>query len=130
VTILVRPILQKVKKMTINSLIAEIQSNLTDDLLKPEWRCLRRPTDHPTFGHCYVATEVLYHLYGKRHGFKPHRIGNHWFLKNPETNEILDPTKEQFDHPLNYSFAKGCGFLTRQPSRRARTLLKNLSKTS
>ena len=41
-------------------LILAIQSVLTRDLLSPEWQQRVAPTDHPTKGMCYVATEALW----------------------------------------------------------------------
>lgn len=109
-----------------NILIAKIQAALTPDLLKGDWG------SHPHAGHCYVASEALFHLTGKV--MKPCRATDergisHWWL---ETNgEIIDVTARQYtDLGLTppYSRGKGSGFLTREPSKRARTLMERLSQ--
>lgn len=99
-------------------------------------------------GHCYVATEVLYHIYGKNNGYKPKVFSNkllekneekqftHWFLENKENGHIIDPTAEQFETEIInfcYKNAKFKGFLTGDnPSNRSKIVLdeyKKLSKT-
>ena len=112
------------------SLNARIQAQLTPDLLNAEWRQRVQPGDHPTTGHCYVAAEAAYHLYGKRRGFQPRvlRVGEvtHWYLEHPKTGERIDPTAEQFEAPLPYQDGRYCPFLTKQASKRARVLLRRV----
>lgn len=110
------------------ALIAEIRSVLSDDLLRPTYR--NRPDRRPTSGHCYAASEALYHLLGGRAaGLTPmvlrHEGGPHWFLRAAD-GTFLDPTGDQFDTPPSHGLGRGCGFLTREPSRRARTILDRL----
>jgi len=50
-------------------LIQEIKDNLTDDLLKKRYIY---PDRRPFTGHCYVASECFYYLYGRDHGWKPY----------------------------------------------------------
>lgn len=81
-------------------------------------------------GNCYAASEALYHLLGgKAAGWKPMVISmkplNHWFLKH-ESGTILDVTSSQFDSPPDYDKARGCGFLTKKPSERAKQLMNIL----
>lgn len=84
-------------------------------------------------GNCYATSEAIYHLVGgKAAGWKPMRMkvndGSHWFLKHA-SGVILDVTAAQFGHdrvPIDYSTARGCGFLTKQPSTRARRLMQRL----
>jgi hypothetical protein len=81
-------------------------------------------------GNCYVTSEALYHLLGgKTAGWKPMNMhtetDSHWFLLH-ESGLILDATAHQFDLPLDYSKAKGRGFLTKAPSKRARELMNIL----
>lgn len=84
-------------------------------------------------GNCYVTCEALYHLLGgKAAGWKPMVLrvtdgDNHWFLKH-ESGLIMDPTKSQFgdDPQISYEDARGCGFMTKQPSKRAATLMQKL----
>jgi hypothetical protein len=85
---------------------------------------------NPNFtGHCYVASEVLYHLLGgKEAGLKPMNMRvdgvSHWFLKWGDV--ILDPTVDQFKVVPDYRSARGRGFLTKEPSRRAQAILDGL----
>ena len=111
-------------------LIQKIQSVLSPDLLKPSWT-LR---GHPLSGHRYVASEVLYHLWGKKKGFKPQVIEveiqpslwvTHWYLKKGVV--ILDPTSEQFPFRIPYNEGRGCGFLTSKPSKRAKEVIRRLT---
>lgn len=81
-------------------------------------------------GNCYVASEALYHLLGgKKAGWKPMVISmkpdNHWFLQH-NGGVILDVTAKQFTTKPDYSKARGCGFLTSKPSKRARTMMSHL----
>lgn len=81
-------------------------------------------------GNCYAASEALYHLLGgKEAGWTPMVIPmsphNHWILKHC-SGIIIDVTVSQFDKPPNYNEARGCGFLTREPSRKARELMEKL----
>ena len=79
--------------------------------------------------HCYVASEVLYHrLGGKEAGLKPMHMRvdgvSHWFLKWGDV--ILDPTVDQFNTVPDYESARGRGFLTKKPSKRAQAVLDEL----
>jgi len=82
-----------------------------------------------------VAAESLYHLAAKRGGFKPQVISKleagetHWFLQDA-AGTVLDPTFDQFngvDYTL-YKLGRGCGFLTKQPSKRAKALISRVRK--
>lgn len=82
---------------------------------------------------CYAASEALFHILGgKKAGWTPMVMqladDTHWFLKH-ETGLILDPSKMQFRFKPKpkYSKARGCGFLTPQPSKRARDLMRRLT---
>ena len=44
--------------------IEKIQDSLTPDLLKKEYK--NQNKDNPLFGHCYAATEFLFHLMGSK----------------------------------------------------------------
>jgi len=106
--------------------------SLTDDLLTPKYRRMKKGNNLPnTFGHCYVASEAAYYLLGgKEEGWKPmhmtHLGASHWFLKH-ESGFILDLTYNQFKSPLDYSKARGSGFLTKEPSKRAKKLLMKIN---
>lgn len=87
-------------------------------------------------GNCYAASEALYHILGgKKAGWKPMRfpilgpdakLDTHWFLKH-KSGIIIDPSRLQFKHKIDYSGAIGSGFLTKQPSKRAKALMKILT---
>lgn len=115
----------------------EMEPHLDDDLLTPaiiKWRDSLPDYRHAKTGHCYVASEVMYHLYGKYHGYTPHvlKMGdvNHWFLKKTGDKlrgEIIDSTVEQFLlAPIPYEKSRGTGFLTKGPSKRAKILMKKM----
>lgn len=90
-------------------------------------------------GQCYVAAEAVYHaLGGKQAGYTPmvmhlpdgfelvsgwslYGAPTHWFLRIG--GFILDPTVAQFVETPDYASGRGCGFLTRKPSKRAVALL-------
>ena len=81
-------------------------------------------------GNCYVACEAFYHLLGgKDAGYKPmyvyHENDTHWFLKHI-SGLIIDPTSSQFKTKPNYLNGKGCGFLTKNASKKAKVLMKKL----
>ena len=109
--------------------------NLTDDLLTPKYRRMKKKNKLPnTFGHCYVASEAAYYMLGgKEEGWKPmhmtHLGASHWFLKH-ESGYILDLTRNQFKSPLDYSEARGMGFLTKEPSKRAKKLLIRIREST
>mgnify|MGYP006339512755 CR=1 FL=1 len=83
-------------------------------------------------GNCYVTSEALFHnLGGKAAGWKPMLLrvngGTHWFLQH-SSGLILDATAKQFGgQKLDYSKARGNGFLTVSPSKRARRLMEQLT---
>lgn len=84
-------------------------------------------------GNCYVTCEALYHLLGgKIAGYTPHTVRHegdvHWFLVLGEST-IIDPTASQFKTPPPYHLARGRGFLTKTPSKRARELMRCLVYT-
>ena len=78
-------------------------------------------------GQCYVISEALYHfLGGKVEGWTPqvvrHEGNTHWYLKHRD-GLIVDATAAQFKTPVPYHKGRGCGFLTKKPSRRTRQLM-------
>lgn len=78
-------------------------------------------------GNCYVTVEALFHLIGgKAAGWKPmtlrHEGATHWFLVH-KSGIRLDPTASQFDTLPDYTKARGRGFLTKAPSKRARAMM-------
>jgi hypothetical protein len=94
---------------------------LTDDLRQPQYR----GNPNPLAGHCYVASEVEYHLNGGNPMFIRHEGQPHWFIMRD--GEVIDHTASQFTSPVPYHLARGKGFLTRQPSKRAARVLQALA---
>lgn len=93
-------------------------------------------------GNCYVTCEALYYLLGgKAAGWTPHTVRHegdvHWYLQQDiyenrgngrieRVSTLLDPTAQQFINPPPYHLGRGRGFLTREPSRRARGLMERM----
>ena len=111
------------------NLLQDVQGALTPELLHP---------DHgggvgPLAGHCYVATQSLWHLLGAQDsGYTPHSGpapggGTHWWLVEDDTGRVIDPTATQFP-AYDYSLGSGKGFLTRDPSRRARIVIERVRR--
>lgn len=74
-----------------------------------------------------MASEAAYHLLGgKTAGWTPmfvrHEGSPHWFLRGPG-GKYVDITASQFKTPVPYEKGVPKGFLTRDPSRRARTVI-------
>jgi hypothetical protein len=109
----------------INDLIKSIQKNLTDDLLHPKYRKL---ADGGMGGHCYVASECFYFLYGKQQGYKPmiykYPDGDtHWWLQKKD--EIVDITAAQLEPEFDYSKGRS-QFFVRYPSKRCTLLVRRV----
>lgn len=114
--------------------IRKIQKALSSRLLSSKWLKMVSPNDHKTTGHCYIATEALWHLQGKdRFKWQPmvaSYIDNnikctHWWLTNKKTGKILDPTKEQYyPNKPPYHLGRNAGFLTTKPSKRTVKILE------
>ena len=108
--------------MTLQRTVEAVRAVLTDDLRRPPWK----GSTCPVAGHCYVASEVVYHLAARDLGYKPATVRHegvvHWFLIGPD-GTIVDPTAEQFVIPVPYALGRGRGFLTREPSARARVVM-------
>jgi len=105
-------------------LIQKIKDNLTDDLLKKKYI---HPGAGPLTGHCYVASECFYYLYGKEYGWKPMckkaYIGDtHWWLE--KDGVVIDITASQFEHGFIYRGRKQ--FFMRYPSKRCLTLARRV----
>ena len=114
--------------LTAQEAIQAVRAVLTPTLLKPAFRRRVEGGAHPMTGHCYVAAEAVYVLLGGRAaGLKPasgvHEGGTHWWLVTA-AGEIIDPTADQFVTPVPYLQGRCRGFLTREPSARAREVLR------
>lgn len=109
--------------MSHEDLFTLIQDSLTPDLLKKEFRGGR----HPLSGHCYVASEALYHLLGGKPMFIRHEGWPHWWIRGPN-GETWDLTSAQFRTPVPYGKGVCKGFLTRQPSKRAAEVIRRVEE--
>lgn len=85
----------------------------------------------PVKGDCYPAAEAIYHMMGgKAAGLTPMRIVHegipHWYLRWAcgDKTFYIDPTSTQFETPVPYEQGKGCGFLTKKPSKRASAIME------
>jgi len=117
-------------------MISKEFNNLIDTLKL----CLKRSDDlrlpkykgrNYLVGHCYVASEAFYHLInGSENGWRPmfimHEGNSHWFLQNGSS--IIDITAKQFKSPVPYFRARGKGFLTKEPSKRAKILMERINE--
>lgn len=97
---------------------------------------IRASMEFPYTDMCYAASEAYYHLAGGKEAgltpvYMPEPIPSdekHWAVRLA-SGEILDLTVEQYDGLLpDYSLAKGCGFMTKGPSRRAQALIATLDE--
>jgi hypothetical protein len=103
---------------------------LTDDLRRAPWK----GSPDPLAGHCYVVAEALYHRaldlgYEAKPYFIRHEGAPHWFVRvnHPDLGwYTFDPTQSQFATPVPHEQAKGKGFLTKEPSRRARVVMERM----
>ncbi|AFO71713.1 hypothetical protein phiCbK_198 [Caulobacter phage phiCbK] len=113
----------------LETLIA-VQKSLTPELLHEPYRSAYTASN-PTAGHCYVASEALWHLLdGWDGGWRPMvgrdpDGGTHWWLE-AAGGYRADPTADQYlceglEPP--YAAGRRCGFLTKQPSKRAAVVI-------
>jgi hypothetical protein len=107
-------------------LVEKVRSCLTPDLLRPDVQ----QGQHPMQGHCYVASEAIYHILGgSSSGLKPTRMrfgtDVHWWLVDSDGN-VVDATFDQFNEPVPYEQGRAGGFLTREPSKRAKVLIERV----
>lgn len=111
--------------------IRDIQRALSVDLLAPAYRGFADPTDHYVRGHCYVATEALYYLYGRDAGYKAcfastGKHVTHWWLVHLASGRILDPTAPQVTKDFNYTAGTRKGFQQPSPNRRTCELMRRV----
>lgn len=134
-SILVNPVREKSEPNfdSAEDAIKAIRKNLTDDLLKPEYK--KDNDRHPMFGHCFVATEALWHLTGKKYSVycgKDDEGITHWWLQDALGNK-LDATADQYTNrgkePPYHHGKKSAFMLTYnegQPSNRCKVLLDRI----
>lgn len=131
------PCLDSLKKKE-EKLIEYIRESLSFDLLKKEWQEIFLETressgiNSKVLGHCYHASEALYHLLGgKKAGLKPVSMKisglSHWFLIDSK-GVVLDVTHDQFEETIDYSLGTGRGFMTKGPSKRAKIIIERVKK--
>jgi hypothetical protein len=119
-----------------SSQIKEVLFRRGESLLKSEYKekNLGRPA-RPYEGHCYTATEALFHLLGgyEQEEYRPYRLrhegATHWWLRS-KSGQNRDLTNEQFLTPVPYEQGVGNGFLTRQPSKRAQIIIDDVKTMS
>ncbi len=120
--------------MGIEELVKLILGCLSPDLLKPCYR--EENKNNSTFGHCYVASEVLFHMLESEmpNRFSPW-IGkdddgvNHWWLVSNKDGVIVDPTVDQYVSQGKlppYERGRKFSFLTKKPSKRARVVMERI----
>jgi hypothetical protein len=89
---------------------------------------------HFTFGHCYQASEFLYHMLGGNDSLLQVYEGkndagiSHWWLAT-EDGDIIDPTLEQYlwnDKLPPYSSGRPSSFHTKRMSKRTRNIFQSL----
>jgi hypothetical protein len=110
----------------IQKLTKHVRSVLSDDLRKKY-----KGNPNKMAGHCYVASEAIHHMTGGKHTTpQVMRVpgGTHWWLKHNKTGKHYDPTGDQFDHKVDHSQGKGCGFLTKGPSKRAQEVIRRVKE--
>jgi len=114
---------------SIANAIEAVRKHLSPDLLKKE---LRNKVDHPMYGHCYVATEALWHLTEQKLFVlraKDDEGITHWWLQDKLGNRY-DPTFDQYTDRGKeppYIHGQRAGFLTGdKPSKRTEELLNRI----
>ena len=93
------------RQKTINCKLKEIGNTLLKKEYKDGWS-----EENPTYGYCYIVSEMLYHYIYKNstpYYLKLNGV-THWFLKNE--NKIIDLTGNQFNFKIDYSKAKKAAF--------------------
>lgn len=116
-----------------SEIIKAIRAELGPHLVTADYLQFRPKNATPSWGCCYVASECLFHLWGKANGYipmrVPYRIGcktvkMHWFLEQRASGLQVDITADQFvGREPDYKAAVGCGFLTKKPSKRAQRII-------
>jgi len=117
--------------------IRRIQAALSIDLLHPTYRPLEEDEESwywACLGHCYVAAEAAYHLFGKKAGFEPWMIKHpngttHWWLRHRTRGTVVDPTAPQLGGKrFDYEMGRRAAFLTTRPSKRAMELMRRVKR--
>jgi hypothetical protein len=131
------PVCAKYARLKPSKIITAIRAALGPHLVKSNYLKFRPVDATPSWGCCYIASEALYHLWGKANGYTAMRLpyglgrgngmltgGMHWFLEQRASGLQVDITADQFRGvPLDYKSATPTGFLTKKPSKRAQRII-------
>ena len=121
---------------SVSELMDAIRAALTPELVRPKYR---GHPENPMFGHCYVASEALYHLAGGRaSGLQAYRgkddTGDvHWWLEDRLTGHRYDITRDQYlsvGKKPPYDAGRAGPFLTKLPSKRAQVVIDRVQASS
>lgn len=107
-------------------LIKQIQQALSFDLLNKDMQRNVKPDEHYTRGHCYIAAEAFYYLYGLKAGYVPRGKDYHWWLEHKVDGHIVDPTEPQLSGPFDYSEAKSKNFMPQSPKNATKELMRRV----
>lgn len=76
--------------MVIEDLTRRIKNALSDDLRRTEYKGKR----NVLAGHCYIASEAMWHLWAKSKGYRAYVMrwegASHWYLSNGKS--VIDLT--------------------------------------
>lgn len=127
------PVCAKYARLKPSKIISAIRAELGPHLVKSNYRKHMPENATKSWGTCYVATEALYYLWGRTNGYTPmclpyrlnrEMLGNHWFLEQRASGLQVDITADQFGETrLDYWAAKPKAFMTKAPSKRAKTII-------
>ena len=120
-------------RVTSRRILDRIQDSLSLNLLHRDYAFGQEQLFNATLGHCYVATEAAFYLFGRDGGYVPYVYNHgkgrdtHWWLKNEETGDVIDPTEPQLGGgPFDYDAGHRQSFMTSTPSKRARELIRRV----
>ena len=117
-----------VSQETLCGVLREVGPKALNRKLAKEW-----DPDRPCSQFCYRVCETVVRAGRVPHGFKlhvkKHAEGTHYFFRNVETGEIVDPTACQFgEEGYVYEGSKGTGLMPKA-SKGARMIAKELGWT-
>lgn len=97
---------RKAQRLITQEWILDSLRRVGDVMLKPEYR-KRWSSDNPTYGYCYLVSELLYHYVypnSVSYTIDLSSVGEdtHWFIKNK--GRIIDYTGIQFNYITPYKY--------------------------
>jgi hypothetical protein len=115
-------------------IINKVKQCLSPDLLRKEY--LEENKTNPMAGHCYIATEAIFHILGGKEYYQPYVARDddnitHWWLIHKITGDKVDVTQEQYTSiglEPPYKKGKKATFLTSYPSKRAVIVIERYNK--